>query len=153
MLDLGWSELLMIAMITVIVVGPRELPRVLRTVTQGMAPLVRNAGEALGVSAYLNTTAPDDEFRFASSIDYKNLIWIEEALSGPPPAPAEKLQGLLSPSWPAEFPKIDEAMMWGVIIGTYSSIFVAVPLLLYLRPRRGDEDEAPHQEQPVSEKA
>jgi len=45
------------------------------------------------------------------------------------------------------------AMMWGVIIGTYSSIFVAVPLLLYLRPRRGDEDEAPHQEQPVSEKA
>jgi len=75
-----------------------------------MAPLVRNAGEALGVSAYLNTTAPDDEFRFASSIDYKNLIWIEEALSGPPPAPAEKLQGLLSPSWPAEFPKIDEAM-------------------------------------------
>ncbi len=45
------------------------------------------------------------------------------------------------------------AMIWGVIIGTYSSIFVAVPLLLYMRPRRGDEDEAPHQEQPVSEKA
>jgi len=33
------------------------------------------------------------------------------------------------------------AMIWGVIIGTYSSIFIAVPLLLYMQPRRGDEDE------------
>ena len=32
-------------------------------------------------------------------------------------------------------------MIWGVIIGTYSSIFIAVPLLLYMQPRRGDEDE------------
>ncbi len=39
------------------------------------------------------------------------------------------------------------AMIWGVIIGTYSSLFVAVPTLLYLRPRRGDEDEAPFAEQ------
>ena len=45
------------------------------------------------------------------------------------------------------------AMIWGVIIGTYSSISVAVPLLLYLRPRRGDEDESPHKEQPASEGA
>jgi preprotein translocase subunit SecF len=38
------------------------------------------------------------------------------------------------------------ALIWGVLIGTYSSIFVAVPLLLYLQPRRGaasDEDESP----------
>lgn len=28
------------------------------------------------------------------------------------------------------------AMIWGVIIGTYSSVFVAAPLLLYLRPGR-----------------
>lgn len=33
------------------------------------------------------------------------------------------------------------AMIWGVVIGTYSSIFVAVPLLLYLQPRRGDEED------------
>lgn len=32
MLDLGWPELMVIAAVTVIVVGPRELPRVLRTV-------------------------------------------------------------------------------------------------------------------------
>lgn len=45
MFDLGWSELMMIAVITVIVVGPRELPRVLRTVMQGMKKLRSIAGE------------------------------------------------------------------------------------------------------------
>jgi preprotein translocase subunit SecF len=29
------------------------------------------------------------------------------------------------------------AMIWGVVVGTYSSIFVAVPLLLYLKLNRG----------------
>ncbi|MFQ5985424.1 MAG: protein translocase subunit SecF [Alphaproteobacteria bacterium] len=28
------------------------------------------------------------------------------------------------------------AMIWGVVVGTYSSIFVAAPLLLYVNPRR-----------------
>ena len=28
------------------------------------------------------------------------------------------------------------AMIWGVVIGTYSSIFVAAPVLLYLGVRR-----------------
>ncbi|MEQ8334110.1 protein translocase subunit SecF [Nisaea sp.] len=33
------------------------------------------------------------------------------------------------------------AMIWGVVIGTYSSIFIAVPLLLYLQPRRGEDED------------
>ena len=32
------------------------------------------------------------------------------------------------------------AMIWGVCIGTYSSIFIAVPLLLYVNLKRGEED-------------
>mgnify|MGYP001246344700 CR=1 FL=1 len=32
MLDIGWTELLAIAMVTILVVGPKDLPRVLRTV-------------------------------------------------------------------------------------------------------------------------
>jgi preprotein translocase subunit SecF len=32
------------------------------------------------------------------------------------------------------------AMIWGVCIGTYSSIFIAVPLLLYVNLKRNDED-------------
>ena len=38
------------------------------------------------------------------------------------------------------------ALIWGVLIGTYSSIFIAVSMLLFLRPRRGataGEDESP----------
>lgn len=34
------------------------------------------------------------------------------------------------------------ALIWGVLIGTYSSIALAVPFLLYIRPQRGGEDEA-----------
>ena len=34
MLDIGWPELIIVALVTIIVVGPKELPRVLRTVTQ-----------------------------------------------------------------------------------------------------------------------
>lgn len=45
MLDLGWSELMMIAVLTVIVVGPKKLPRVLRTVTQGVRKVRNIAGE------------------------------------------------------------------------------------------------------------
>jgi preprotein translocase subunit SecF len=34
------------------------------------------------------------------------------------------------------------AMIWGVLVGTYSSLFIAAPVLLYLRPvRRSDADE------------
>ncbi|MFQ5959321.1 MAG: protein translocase subunit SecF [Alphaproteobacteria bacterium] len=31
------------------------------------------------------------------------------------------------------------AMIWGVVVGTYSSIFIAVPVLLQWQPRRGGE--------------
>ena len=33
------------------------------------------------------------------------------------------------------------AMIWGVLIGTYSSIFVASALLTFFQLRRGDEEE------------
>ena len=35
------------------------------------------------------------------------------------------------------------AMIWGVVVGTYSSIFVASPLLLYIRPHRGTSAQPP----------
>ena len=37
MFDLGWSELFIVGLITLLVVGPKELPRVLRTISQVMA--------------------------------------------------------------------------------------------------------------------
>ena len=37
MLDLGWSELLLVAVIAIVVVGPKDLPRALRTVGHWVA--------------------------------------------------------------------------------------------------------------------
>ena len=37
MLDIGWTELLAIAVLTIIVVGPKDLPKVLRTIGQWTA--------------------------------------------------------------------------------------------------------------------
>jgi preprotein translocase SecF subunit len=35
------------------------------------------------------------------------------------------------------------AMIWGVLVGTYSSICLAVPLLLYMNIKRGGESSSP----------
>ena len=70
-----------------------------------MGPLIRNAGEALGVSAYLDTSSPIDQNRFASSIPMKNLVWLEQQLAGEPPFPNKKFTGLQSPRWPEAFPQ------------------------------------------------
>lgn len=45
MFDLSWSELLLVGAIALVVIGPRELPRVLRTVGQTFAKLRRMAGD------------------------------------------------------------------------------------------------------------
>ncbi len=39
MFDIGWSELLLVALVTLVVVGPREIPRVLRTVRGFLAKI------------------------------------------------------------------------------------------------------------------
>lgn len=43
MFDLGWSELVVIAVVTVVVLGPQELPRVIRTIRAGLAYIRRLA--------------------------------------------------------------------------------------------------------------
>ncbi len=45
MLGVGWPELMVIAVVTVLVVGPKELPRVLRTVMQLVGKARAMAGE------------------------------------------------------------------------------------------------------------
>jgi sec-independent protein translocase protein TatB len=45
MFDIGWSELLVIAVVALIVIGPKELPSVLRTVGQWTTKIRRMAGE------------------------------------------------------------------------------------------------------------
>jgi hypothetical protein len=65
-----------------------------------MQPMIRNAGEALGVGAFLRTQAGHPE-NFASSVQIRNLHEIEELLAGgTPPFEAGRFTGLDSPAWP-----------------------------------------------------
>ena len=45
MFDLGWSKLLILAVVAIVVVGPKELPGLLRTLGRLVAQLRRQAGE------------------------------------------------------------------------------------------------------------
>src|SRR3954447_10838651 len=48
MFDVGWSELLLIGVVALIVIGPKELPGTLRTLGQWMGKLRRMASEFQG---------------------------------------------------------------------------------------------------------
>lgn len=45
MFDIGWSELLVIGVVALVVIGPKELPGVVRMLAQNIAKLRRMAGE------------------------------------------------------------------------------------------------------------
>jgi sec-independent protein translocase protein TatB len=48
MFDIGWSELLVIAVVAIVVVGPKDLPKALRAVGQWTAKMKRMAREFQG---------------------------------------------------------------------------------------------------------
>ncbi len=48
MFDIGWGELLVIGIVALVVIGPKELPGVLRTLGQGMSKIRRMASEFQG---------------------------------------------------------------------------------------------------------
>jgi sec-independent protein translocase protein TatB len=48
MFDIGWSELLLIGIVALIVIGPKELPAALRTLGQWMTKIRRMASEFQG---------------------------------------------------------------------------------------------------------
>ena len=70
MFDIGWSELLLVALVTLVVVGPREIPRVLRTV-RGVLAKMRS------VSADFQS-AMDDAARSADIDDIKKELLKEQ---------------------------------------------------------------------------
>jgi hypothetical protein len=67
-----------------------------------MQPMIRNAGEALGVGAFLRLDGTHPE-NFASSAQIRNLNAIENLLAGPEPAfEVGRFSGLQAPAWPEE---------------------------------------------------
>ncbi|MGI9522005.1 MAG: Sec-independent protein translocase protein TatB [Hyphomicrobiaceae bacterium] len=59
MLDIGWSELLVVAVITLLVVGPKELPALLRSVGKYLGVVRRHANE---FRQQFNEAIKDTEF-------------------------------------------------------------------------------------------
>jgi sec-independent protein translocase protein TatB len=45
MFDIGWSELLVIGVVALVVIGPKELPGVVRMLAQNIGKLRKMAGE------------------------------------------------------------------------------------------------------------
>ena len=63
MFDLGWSELLLIAVLALVVVGPRDLPRMMRMAGQYMAKARRMAREFQATFDELAKETEVDELR------------------------------------------------------------------------------------------
>jgi sec-independent protein translocase protein TatB len=63
MFDIGWTELLVVGIVALIVIGPRELPRTLRTIGQMMTKVRRMASEFQGQFNEAIREAELDELR------------------------------------------------------------------------------------------
>ncbi len=71
-------------------------------------PMVRNAGEALGVGADVVLTGPKSA-QFASTVKVGELYAMEQSLAGKPPDVRNGFTGLKSPKWPSGIlPPIDQ---------------------------------------------
>ena len=100
MFDIGWTELLVIGIVALIVIGPRELPKTLRTIGQMMTKVRRMASEFQGQFNDAIREAELDELRKEAEklTDIKNPLGdlesikseIESAVDGTakPDAPA-----------------------------------------------------------------
>jgi sec-independent protein translocase protein TatB len=88
MLDIGWAELLLIGIVALIVVGPKELPTLFRTVGQftGRARAMarefqRSLEQAADQSGFNDATK---SFKAASRLDPKEFTGFEPKLSSEP---------------------------------------------------------------------
>lgn len=73
-------------------------------------PMVRNAGESLGVSSDLNLT-DESKGLYKSSVKVETLYEMERMIAGDPPSVAKGFTGLKSPEWPKDIlPPINEKL-------------------------------------------
>lgn len=63
MIDIGWTEMLVIAVLAIIVVGPKDLPRVMRGMARAMAKMRGLAREFQAGMAELAREAELDEIK------------------------------------------------------------------------------------------
>lgn len=127
MFDIGWSEMAIIAVVALVVIGPKELPNALRTVTQFMRYARKMASEFQGGIDQIVREAELDEARrtiqSVTSMDIKGEVAkvvdptgelqrtmserLEDAASSPastPTAAAEPIAAVESPGEAAAAP-------------------------------------------------
>jgi len=123
MFDIGWSEILVIAVVAIIVVGPKELPRMLRSFGKTMGTVRRTANdfkrqfdEALreaerevgleDTKKQLQAIAKSNPLRDAQK-DFDDSMRAASKPSAPKPAPS------LAPEKPADTPREAEPLKTG----------------------------------------
>ena len=78
MFDIGWQELFLVAVITILVVGPKELPHVLKTVVGGVRKVRRLANDfQLGIDELARETELDDirkDLESAADVDLEREL-------------------------------------------------------------------------------
>jgi sec-independent protein translocase protein TatB len=92
MFDIGWGELLVIGIVALIAIGPKELPTVMRTIGQWMGKVRRMASEfqgqfqeAMREADMADLKKQADEFKTALT-DATNIDPLAESDGAPEPA-------------------------------------------------------------------
>ncbi|HQS48162.1 MAG TPA: Sec-independent protein translocase protein TatB, partial [Xanthobacteraceae bacterium] len=113
MFDIGWSELMLIGVVALIVIGPKELPSVLRTVGRTVTKLRRMAGEFQGqfqdalreadlsdMRSEIGNIAESAKSSFPGSDVFDPLRSIREEIRS-------TVEGVTKPAAPVDAPAVD----------------------------------------------
>lgn len=74
-----------------------------------MQPMIRNAGESMGVAAWIELNPGANHKQFDSTVAVENLYHMESLLAGKHPQKNQAFSGLTAPKWPEEIlGKIDQ---------------------------------------------
>lgn len=119
MLDIGWPELFIIGVVTLLVVGPKELPKVLKTVSalvrrarslasefqRGVDEMVRESEIAELKKGLTDVSDPSIIERFADEVDedrsIRKALEPAEELKAPMERPSKKARGVQGKPAPA----------------------------------------------------
>ena len=96
MFDLGWGELLVVGAVALVVLGPKELPNALRTITNLTKSARRLAGEfQSGVNEIVREAELEDARKAAQSMTKGSSVSARDAL-------APRVGTALEPAGPAQ---------------------------------------------------